>query len=662
MTKWKWMLNRLQTMSAQEMAWRGWQAVTRKAFVMGIGRADDPPEPDEGRCGAGFLSVDALDRIDRRPIVEKADAILAGRWDIFALQDVQLGFPPRWNVDPLSATQAPLVCGKAIDFRQRELVGNIKYLWEPSRHLELVTLAQAWLLSRDDRYLNGVRTLLDSWLDECPYPTGVHWASSLELAIRLVNWACCWQLVGGASSRLFEGSSGAAFRKRWLRSIYQHCHFVRNDLSLHSSANNHLFGEYMGLFVASLMWPCWEDSRAWFDFSMRGLEEEAVRQISMDGVHREQAIYYQHEVMSMMLISIRSAAASGVQLSDGFLARLERMAEFVASLMDVGGNVPMIGDADGAQMIRLEQDREHDVYRSLLVGCAILFGRADFKRFARQLDDCNRWYFGATGDAVWNDLDACSAETGPALFPDGGYFFFGKDFGEGSEIKGIVDCGPIGYPSIAAHGHADALSIMLSIAGQPCLIDPGTYSYWADEVWRSYFRGTSAHNTIRIDEVDQSESGGRFMWLRKARVRVHEVAKVGDAFRFVGAHDGYERLDDPVRHTRVVEFDAVSSSMTVVDELTGMSSHIIEQFWHFAPGIEVSVRNGVVLARGQRFLVKAVFDTVTVSLDVWRGSEDPLLGWYSDAYERKMPCTTLRSRVTAAATRLKVVFSIELYV
>ncbi len=85
------------------------------------------------------------------------------------------------------------------------------------------------------------------------------------------------------------------------------------------------------------------------------------------------------------------------------------------------------------------------------------------------------------------------------------------------EIRLVVDAGPLGYRSIAAHGHADALSFTLSVGGLEFLVDPGTYAYHTQGAWRQYFRGTAAHNTVRVDGQDQSESGGNFMWLRKAR-------------------------------------------------------------------------------------------------------------------------------------------------
>ncbi|TXI79868.1 MAG: alginate lyase family protein, partial [Flavobacteriales bacterium] len=600
---------------------------------------------------AGLLAMSASSLL--------APQLFLGESVIFALHDTELGFPPEWNKDPLTGRLAPLTPGKAIDYRRPELVGNIKYLWEPSRHLELVTLAQAWRLTSDEEYLNGFRTLLASWLDQCPYPLGVHWASSLELAVRLANWASAWHLLGGVNSPLFVGSDGEDLKRRWLASVYQHCHFISGYFSLHSSANNHLVGEYMGLFLGAVTWPCWPESADWLRIARNGLECEAIKQNTCDGVNREQALYYQHEVMTMLLLCQQAGQANGIVFSTAYLRRLECMAEFIVSVMDKSGNVPMIGDADDAQMLRLDHGTQHDVFRSLLASCAVLFKRFDFKRAAGVFDDGNRWLFGDAGLAAWNAIpDGDSSAPGWA-FPEGGYFIFGSDFGTDAEIKGLVDCGPIGYPSIAAHGHADALSIWLSVCGEPCLIDPGTYSYWADQPWRDYFRGTAAHNTVRVDGLDQSVSGGRFLWTRKAVSRVLQSPVSPDVFHFEGMHDGYRRLADPVEHRRTVNFDAGTSTLVVTDNVIGHTQHAIEQFWHFSPEIEVTLSDNSATIRGNCFSMAAEFEGDDISLDLFCGSEQPILGWYSDSYENKRPATTLRVRTSAIDALVRASFRID---
>lgn len=656
MTTLGWKINRLKLMGAPEISWRVQQLLQKKASKFGIGLLRGVPAPQWSGPRPAFLAGDGSDT-DVAALRAAADAVLAGRWNVFALRGVELGFPPQWNRDPKTGTVAPLTLGKQIDYRSEQVVGDIKYLWEPNRHLELVALAQAWRVTGEQRYADGARTLLQSWFEQCPYPLGVHWTSSLELALRLLNWACAWELLGGLASPLFQGAAGQRFQRQWLDAIYQHSHFIAGYFSRHSSANNHLFGEYMGLFVASSVWPCWPISKQWQALARKGLEEEALKQNTPDGVNREQAVYYQHEVMDMMLLCQLIGRAHGAGFSAAYLERLERLADFIAALMDVAGNVPMTGDADDAQMVRLAHDAGWHRYRSLLASCAVLFGRADFKRKAGEFDDKNRWLFGVAGLQQWQALDASGAEAPVMAFPEGGYFLLGSDFGTPDEIRMVVDCAPLGYLSIAAHGHADALAFTLSAGGEELLTDPGTYAYHTQKKWRDYFRSTPAHNSVSVDGLDQSEIGGNFMWLKKANARMIAHETNSDVQVFEGQHDGYGRLADPVLHRRRIEFNFNNKCIVVKDILQCTNVHDIAVHWQFGDDCVVTVAGGQLLAQGQRSGLR--MRCSHGAPDILRGSDTPPGGWISRRFDEKAPIASAAWRVQVQGTT-EIVTHIEL--
>lgn len=647
MTTLAWKFNRLKLMGVPEIAWRVQQLVQKKATRLGVGLAATPPAPELHRLGASFLS--GTPNIDVLAVRVAADDLLAGFWNVFSTRHIPLGFPPDWNRDPKTGTRAPMTLGKAIDYRDERIVGDIKYLWEPSRHLELVTLAQAFHITGETRYADGARTLLQSWLLQCPYPDGVHWTSSLELAVRLVNWACAWHLLGGAASPLFAGQGGAEFRRQWLDSVYRHCHFISGYFSRHSSANNHLFGEYMGLFIACQTWPCWPESQRWQERARAGLEQEARAQNFADGVNKEQAIYYQHEVMDMMLLCQLAARANGASFSSGYLARLEKLADFVSALMDCAGHVPMTGDADDAQMVRLAYQAGWSPYRSLLASCALLFRRGDLKTKAGALDDKNRWLFGSAGEQQWDEL-AAAGERPTLAFPQGGYYLLGHRFGQPDELRLVADCAPLGYLSIAAHGHADALAFTLSVGGTEFLIDPGTYAYHTHQRWRDYFRGTAAHNTVTVDGVDQSEIAGAFMWMRKANARLLEHRPHDPVQVFEGEHDGYQRLADPVTHRRRIVFDPAAMHIIVTDFLSCIASHEVLLHWHLGETCRAQLAEHGFTVDGAGAQLHFSWDAPGFTCELLRAQDAPPAGWVSRTFDAKDATTTarLRGRITGA--------------
>jgi hypothetical protein len=647
-------------MSVPELLHRVQQKASARIEKLGIGTADSVPRADLSRSARGFVGPDSCAASE--PYVQAAAAVLAGDLRVFGL-DYAGGAIPQWNRDPKTGTVAPLKFGKTLNYRDESLVGDIKYLWEPNRHLHLVTLAQAYRLTRDQRFLHGVRLQLESWFAQCPYLLGPNWSSSLELGIRLINWSIVWQLIGGISSPAFAGKHGASFRESWLRSIYQHMHFIRGHFSRYSSANNHLIGEAAGLFVGAVTWPFWERCRRWGDDAQGVLEREAQLQNAPDGVNREQAVSYQQFVLDFLLIPALAGRANGQEFSRECWQRIEAMLEYLASIMDVGGHVPMIGDADDGYAVRLSQEPDFCPYRSLLATGAILFRRGDLKAKAGRLDDKTRWLVGADAQREYDTLPAePHALPVRRVFPDGGYYIVGCDFETDREIRGIVDVGPLGYLSIAAHGHADALALTLSVGGREFLVDPGTYAYHTQKQWRDYFRGTAAHNTVVVDGQNQSEIGGNFMWLHHAEARCELWESNDGEDRLVGAHNGYGRLPDPVVHRRTIVLDKGSRTFDIDDQLLCEGEHTVDRCWHFAESCEVVVQSDCsVVARSGSYSIRIVPGELNVEAFDRRGVADPIGGWVSRSFDMKTQSasvvwrshiqgnTTLRAKVEVLA-------------
>ena len=646
-------------MTPAEVGHRVAQAAAMRFERMGFG-ASGVPQPDLSRRAAPWIHPGA--RFDAGLYAAAAGRIAAGRLDVFALEDADLGRPPRWNRDPKTGIEAPLAFGKQLDYRDASLVGDIKYLWEPNRHLQLVTLAQAWALTRDERHGAALREQLESWIAQCPFRMGANWSSSLEAGLRLINWALAWQLVGGVDSPLFAGEEGVAFRARWLASVYQHAEFIGGHLSLHSSANNHLVGELAGVVTAAIAWPHWERSRRWLARALPLLEREALAQNAPDGVNREQAVSYQQFELDLLLLPWLAARANGIALSPAYVARMEAMLEYLASIMDVAGNLPMFGDADDGCVARLDPRRDFCRYRSLLATGAVLFGRAEFKAKAGALDDKTRWLLGAEADAAFDRLDTTGAKLPVRReFPDGGYWILGCDFETPREIRLVADAGPLGYREIAAHGHADALSFTLSVGGLEMLVDPGTYAYHTEGEWRAYFRGTSAHNTIRVDGMDQSRPGGSFMWLRKARAACSLWRSDPREDVLEAAHEGYRALRDPLVHRRRIALDKRARRVVIEDRLDMAAEHEVEIFFHAHEDCAVrEIWGGVALERGGVCVRVAFPPGIPAHPQVLRGSASPIAGWVSRRFDRKVPSATIAWQARLAKpTVLRTILEIE---
>jgi hypothetical protein len=292
-------------------------------------------------------------------------------------------------------------------------------------------------------------------------------------------------------------------------------------------------------------------------------------------------------------------------------------------------------------MVRFSREPGFNVYRSLLATGSVLFGRGDFKAKAGHWDDKSRWLLGDDAAVCFEALAIPAAPSPRREFPEGGYYMLGQNFGLAEEIRAVVDCAPLGYLSIAAHGHADALAFTLSVAGEELLVDPGTYAYHTQKQWRDYFRSTRAHNTVCVDGLDQSVIGGNFMWLKHARAEL-ETWQPGELEdRIAGNHDGYLRLADPVRHRREIVFDKTSHTLKVRDSLHCLRKHRVELHWHCHEEADVSLLgSGVMIARANS-LLSLTFDDQRFLVRLARAEETPPLGWISRSFDSKSPCTVV---------------------
>jgi hypothetical protein len=179
--------------------------------------------------------------------------------------------------------------------------------------------------------------------------------------------------------------------------------------------------------------------------------------------------------------------------------------------------------------------------------------------------------------------------------------------------QAIIDAGPFG-PGGAGHSHADTLSLVLRSGGDEILVDPGTYTYVGDPKWREWFRGTDAHNTIRIDGLDQATASGPFRWTNRPEVTIlsWKTNSERDLLEAECRYGGFV-------HRRMVEFQK-PDRFVIVDEISGPAGdHEIEQLWHLA---SPDARSRLVLAEGA--------ETVE--------------SWRSTVFGEKHPAPTVRVR------------------
>ena len=205
------------------------------------------------------------------------------------------------------------------------------------------------------------------------------------------------------------------------------------------------------------------------------------------------------------------------------------------------------------------------------------------------------------------------APAGATLLPHTGYAVL-RDPGGG--WHGVVDVGPPCPPELPAHAQADPLHLVLSLGGEPILVDTGTSTYAAGQR-RQYERSTRAHNTLELDATDATEVWGSFRAGRRHRVSVEEV---GPGARVVASHDGFRRLGGRPVHRRDVRVSV--DGVRITDRVDARSgAHTARVMFHLAPGLKVRQEGSVVVAGPARLKFSS---PLNATIRVVRAGDEPL--------------------------------------
>jgi hypothetical protein len=569
-------------------------------------------------------------------VIAAADEILSGTWMVLGVVREDL-VEPDWFLDPVTGIRAPQAryCF-GIDHRDVQVTGNVKQVWELSRFHHVTVLAAAYALTRNEKYAGRAASHLRSWWRENPFLSGIHWTSGIEVGVRLVSWVWARRLLDGwpPASALFEENE-AARHQIWWHQRYLACYRSRG-----SSANNHVIAEATGQLVAALAFDWFEESERWGAGAASLLEAELEKNTFASGVNREMAFDYHGFVAELGLIGAIEAEHAGRPLSERTWRTLSHMLDVVASVVDVRCRAPRQGDSDDG--------------RALLLGFPE--GRwASLLSLGRTLFGAPEWWPRSEPDML-SVVVASMARPRPrqeygrsraSHFGDAGLTIMRSAPETGKEIWCRCDGGPHGFLSIAAHAHADALSVEVRHDGIEVLADPGTYCYGNEPRWRSYFKSTLAHNTAELSQRDQSQSGGSTLWVRHAQTRLLEVrSEADDRVNYWSAeHDGYAVLEPPARHQRTVRLSSEMRQVEILDDIRSEGRHAIRLAFHLGPAICANL-HGCVVELGWKGAdgsgqAATLYLPDTLHWSLVRGSTDPVLGWYSRSFGRLEPTITV---------------------
>lgn len=468
---------------------------------------------------------------------------------------------------------------------------DVKVPRELSRSHFLLHLALAYQFTRESKYAQKAYDLIQDWIDENPLMYSINWCCSMDVGIRAMNWI--WAL-----SILNNYPIPEDITNKIKGSLYQHGWFIYHNLegNIFGYNNNHYFSDIVGLLHISVFYRKDKAGAKWFDYSLKEFYRELRLQILPCGMLYEGSTHYNRLVLELIIPSITLLQRNGYSIPTDIMGRFESMFDFTKQIIMPDGTFPIIADQDNGRGLPWGADDINDMRYLLSLGASI-FNRADFKSLGNGYN-----IYCAVFGGSYNDFNSIPDETylpESTYIRDAGFAVMRKENNYlifNADNQGMYkDSGTTIY-----HTHSDWFSFVLAVKGVSFIVDPGTYVYSSDADKRNLFRSTSMHNTVTVDGKDQEEIDPKTLWnmVRKGRVEVMKWVSNSREDVIACSHNGYERLDNPVNHSRSIRFDKQSNIWQITDTINSSGKHHVESHFHLAEGVSIE-RNeaGFVLTR-----------------------------------------------------------------
>ena len=350
----------------------------------------------------------------------------------------------------------------------RKFVWNKKWkieeesdLWNFNLHYfdYLFSMLDLFFKSSNKEYLNKTIYCIENWIEYNPVGNGFGW-SPYTIDIRLTNWISYYCMIHQELSE--------RFKKKMIKSMHEQYLYLSKHIEK-DILGNHYFEDLKTLVLCSIFF----DDKPMLEKSLILFKLECREEILKDGMHYELSFMYHKIVLEGLLRVV--IALKGIGRID------EELKKIVQSMLDVAWSFE-----EGLERIPLFNDSGDNVGKSL---------KSIVMTCKNELNI----------EPLYKDK----------LLTSGFYIFKWDDY------KLIVDAGQIGPKYIPGHAHCDALSFELYKNGRPLITNCGTYGYQCLE--RQFYRGTSAHNTVMINGMEQSQCWGAFRVAKRCKVNLLEI-------------------------------------------------------------------------------------------------------------------------------------------
>lgn len=472
--------------------------------------------------------------------------------------------------------------------------GDIKFVWEKSRFSYIYDVIRYDYHHSVD-CSEFVMSEILSWIKHNPVNCGPNYRCSQEISIRLLNWTFALYYYKNSpylSTLAFKDIQYA---------IYWQVHHIYKNIKFSKTAvrNNHALTETLTLYLMGFFFPSIKDFQKWSIKGKQWFEQEITYQVYEDGTFLQYSMNYHRIVIQLLTWGIRLSELNGQTLTKSVYDRARKSVAFLWNCInEESGYLPNYGANDGALFFPLNNNEYRD-FRPQLQALGDLLQAGLFKQ---QFED-SYWY-GNTHSLISSN----SRPNGVFSYPVSGYYLIKED-----NAFTFIRCGNHrNRPS-----QADNLHIDIWHNGENIMRDGGSYKYNASNNDIKYFFGSQSHNTVMLEDYDQMEKGGRFIWHNWTHSTFANLEEKPDRFEFTGEISAFQHVDTKIKHKRTVVKYKNIAKWLIVDEIENLNGLTMNQIWNPTSSLNANIN-------------LTSFDTTGKPLTAATKQ-----GWYSSKYGSK---------------------------
>jgi uncharacterized heparinase superfamily protein len=435
--------------------------------------------------------------------------------------------------------------------------------WHPS---EMKKGTRLWLLNL--HYMEFLESIDDKdwfkyvkdWIkSNKPYMRG-YWLdnwNSYSLSIRIVVWMQQFEKRGDSISQ--------EDKTLFLKSLLAQVRFLRSNLEL-DIGGNHLIKNIKALLWAHRFFEG-KEAKSWYSIGLKLLNKNLDEQITKDGVHYELSPAYHAQVFADLMECY--VVIDDITVKEKLRLKLSKMAQFLADTTHPDSMVSLFNDS-GLHMT-YQPSELLDTYK---------------KMFNIKIEP--------------DDIIS---------YENAGYF--------GLRYKNnlvLFDAAELAAKYLPAHGHGDALSFEWSVFGQRVIINPGVFEYDSGK-FRDLSRSTKSHNTVTLDNHDQSEFWKSFRVGRRANIINCNNTIKNDSFTVNASHNGFTRLSKNPIHNRKISM--YKNKIKIEDSIEKGNGQDAVARIMLAPDISVEMNDSNCFLLGKGFSILVESDNKISLKEAW---------------------------------------------